>query len=115
MSLLVVFADRFSGRFYHRVYAVPFIVGIVQVELLGTEGACEGDLAWRIWRNVGSFESDQGSDNLAYSLFVHHKICPCSPLSFSGEGRISFSTGVNDYYRSSPHRKINTTPRGAHV
>jgi hypothetical protein len=68
----VIFAQGFLGALDHCIDAVPLTVGVVQVKLLGTDGAFHCDLVgWGL--DVGSGESDHGGAKLAYSLFVRYR------------------------------------------
>jgi hypothetical protein len=67
----VVFAEGFLCGLEHEVDAVPFVFGVVQVELLGTQRAFQRDLVgWRL--DIRSSKSDHGRAKLAYSLFVRY-------------------------------------------
>jgi hypothetical protein len=70
----VVFAEGFFGGADHGVDAMPFVFGVVEVELFGTERAFEGDLVGRKWLGVGAFKGDHDGRKVAYSLFLRHRI-----------------------------------------
>ena len=40
----MVFAEGFVGGFEHEVDAVPFVFGVVEMELFGAERTFDGDL-----------------------------------------------------------------------
>jgi hypothetical protein len=50
----VVFAEGFLGGLDEGVNAVPFVFGVVEVELFGAERAFEGDLVGREGLGVGA-------------------------------------------------------------
>jgi hypothetical protein len=59
----VVFAEGFLGGVDQCVDAVPFVFGVVQVELFGAERAFEGDLVGWEGLGVGSSRSDHGQES----------------------------------------------------
>ena len=54
----VVFAKGLGCVFEHEVDAVPFVFGVVQMELFGAERAFQGDLVGRKGLGVGSGKGD---------------------------------------------------------
>jgi len=72
MSLAMIFADRFLGRFDHGIHAVPFVVGVVQVKLLRAIGALHGDLGGRRRLYGSSGKGDHDETKIAYSLFIRY-------------------------------------------
>jgi hypothetical protein len=58
VSFFMIFPDRLFRGFDHRVHAVPFVFGIVQMKLLGAVRAFKGELGWRSGRNFGAFKGD---------------------------------------------------------
>jgi hypothetical protein len=66
----VVFAQGFLCGLDHGVNAVPFVFGVVQVELLGAERAFQCDLVWWEGLGVGSGKGDHDKAKLAYSFFL---------------------------------------------
>jgi hypothetical protein len=69
----VVFAEGFIGGFEHEVDAVPFVFGVVQMELFGAERAFQCDLVGRKGLGVGSGKCDHDEGKVAYSLFVRQE------------------------------------------
>jgi hypothetical protein len=66
----VVFAEGFIGGFEHEIDAVPFVFGVVEMELFGAERAFQGDLVGWEGLGVGSGKCDHDEGKVAYSLFV---------------------------------------------
>lgn len=77
MAEFVVFAQGFLCGLDECVDAVPFVFGVVQVELLGAERAFQGDLVGWEGLGVGSGEGDHGKGKLAYSLFLRQRSLEC--------------------------------------
>ena len=69
----VVFAEGIVGGFEHEVDAVPFVFGVVQMELFGAERAFQGDLVGWEGLGVGSGKCDHDEGKVAYSLFVRQE------------------------------------------
>ena len=74
----MVFAEGFVGGFEHEVDAVPFVFGVVQMELFGAERAFDGDLVGWEGLGVGAGKGDHDKGKVAYSLFVRYTEIGCS-------------------------------------
>lgn len=72
MARFVIFAERLFRSANHRVHAVPFILGVVQVKTLGARRTLQRDLVWRRWLDTRSGKSDHNKARIAYSPFVRH-------------------------------------------
>ena len=68
----MIFAEGFVGGLEHHVDAMPFVFGVVNVELFGAERAFDGDLV-RWWQNIGASEGDHSRAKVACSLFVRYR------------------------------------------
>ena len=68
----MVFTESFFGGPDKGVDAVPFVFGVVEVELFGAERAFEGDLVGREWLGVGASKGDHGKRESSIFAF-------CSP------------------------------------
>ena len=75
MAGFVVFAEGFVCGLEHGVDAVPFVFGVVQMELFGAERAFDGDLVGWKGLGVGSGKGDHDGGKVAYSLFVLYRFC----------------------------------------
>ena len=69
----MVFAQGFLRGLEHYVDAVPFVFGVVQMELFGAERAFQGDLVGWEGLGVGSGKCDHDEGKVAYSLFVRQE------------------------------------------
>ena len=67
----MVFAEGFLRGLEHEVDAVPFVFGVVQMELFGAERAFQGDLVG--WEGLGVGAGDHDKGKVAYSLFVRQE------------------------------------------
>lgn len=88
MAGFVVFAQGFLGGLDHGVDAVPFVFGVVQMELLGTERAFQRDLVWREGLEIRSGKGDHGEGKLAYSLFIRYRVFPTASSDCNAKGLV---------------------------